>query len=70
MILAMHYFAAAFIILGASLSFQILINIGVGLLLGIGVGHWIEYRQQARRIDRFFEILDEEIKKRESTDEK
>ncbi len=70
MILAMHYFAAGFIILGITLNLQILTNVGVGILLGIGVGHWIQYQEERRRKDRFFEILMEEIKKRESTDEK
>ncbi len=70
MIRAMHYFAASGIILGTTLNLQILTNVGVGILLGIGVGYWIQYQEERRREDRFFKILMEEIKKRESTDEK
>lgn len=71
MITAMHYFAVAFLILGITLEIQSFNNISAGLMLGLGCGYWIQYRQNEKAFDKIYKMfVANELKREESKDEK
>lgn len=59
MIRAMHYFAAACLILGYAYQLNIFYNVAAGLMLGFGVGAWIQYKYEQRAMDLKWEKLEQ-----------
>lgn len=63
MIKAIHYFAVGLLILAFAHDIKVFYNISAGLVLGLGIGYWVQWHMEQKELKENMHEFEERLKK-------